>query len=696
MGRQKNEFEIDGGRDPPSMPEYLQVEPDQLRAVAKQHDLAAANIRKWGEIPHAWLADFPSKYGTIADPVRAALVDYYKRRHDKAERLAANHERSRDELIASAQALEDADQSGGSQIGRAGGGFDHKNPSAPPAPAAPPSPGAPPSDPAAPTDSSPDTPVVDGAEPAQPAATTSDSDMPGQTGDPGHVPGTPAAPAPQVYDGPVAGVAAPPGTTLPFVGVPESGADVPATTRAEDAGGGASAALDDHKGAGMAVDANTGADLAGGMPVPLATGSSPATVGDSGAGAARRTPAPLATGPFAAAFHAVKDRQTLPSLVVGERVEDDLALARTLLAATLAAVADSAPGLEWAVAVGRTPVGPIVVLTSAEGRGWLPPGLFLPSEVSLPWRWDFVLGGAAGRQSVAALEATGDPARMLAEFGAMVGGRRSVGISALVSSGPVHDDLRAALGDDVALEGGVSAAESAVDFTSPGVGLVDRLTLAGSGELLQQAEMVPETEIRGKCLELARAADARVRAAVSDIDGEVYIHRAHRQRILDALDAGQPVPGSWWDEVRAADDMMAAALRSRRLDVSHLPVGGVRPDVSGAEALRDMFFERRAEEVLLLLAAGDPDRQTLRDVLYCYGQITEHPLLPAAQPMETIGVRSAVPDVQSGRSAGPEAYATGAVSVSSIGLGGAPPSVAELWNGSTVSGAPARRGGADG
>lgn len=142
------------------------------------------------------------------------------------------------------------------------------------------------------------------------------------------------------------------------------------------------------------------------------------------------------------------------------------------------------------------PVGPIVLLTSTEGRGWLPPGLFLPSEIALPWRWDVVLDNVA-REATAALEGTTDPARMLAEFGLM-GRLRSVRISALVSSAAITDDLRAALGDDVAIEGRVSAAESAVDFTSPGIGLVDRLALAGSDELLRQAATVPRNGNSGQ------------------------------------------------------------------------------------------------------------------------------------------------------------------------------------------------------
>ncbi|MEU7768754.1 hypothetical protein AB0B25_27100 [Nocardia sp. NPDC049190] len=424
--------------------------------------------------------------------------------------------------------------------------------------------------------------------------------------------------------------------------------------------------------------------MAAGIPAPVIS----AAVAARGAGIAGQTHGPLAEGPFAAAVHTAKDRQALPSLVVGGQVNDDLVLARTLLAATLAAVADSSHGLEWAVAVGRTPGGPVVMLTSTEGRGWLPPGLFLPSEVNLPWRRDSILG-AAGREAFAALEGTADPARILAEFGMMAGRRRRVRISALVSSAAISDGARAAIADDAAVEGWVSSAECAVDFTAPGVGLVDRLALAGSDELLRQAETVPEREIRAKCLELARVADARVRAAVSGIDWETATRRARRQHILDALHAGQHIPASWWDQIRAADNTMASALLSRQVDVSYVPVGGIRPDVSGREAIRGKVFERRADELLLLLAVDAPDRQTLRDAFYAYGQIVEHPQLPAAagvltSEMTRIG-RAAVPDVEVSRSVGPGSHGVGAP-----GFGGGSPSVAELLKGPAGSGGPAK------
>ncbi|BDT92419.1 hypothetical protein IFM12275_23950 [Nocardia sputorum] len=611
------------------MPEYLEVEPEQLRMIAEQHMLAAAKIRKWGEIPHAWLADFHNTYGTIAEPVRASLVEYYYRRHEEAERLAADHERSRDALLATATALEDADQVGRRQIIQAGG-FDDEVPLAGPAP------GARTDNPAVPVGASRDTPMLNATRSWQPSVTTLDT-VPGISDEAGRseqAPLPPATPAPHTYDTVSSAATAPkPETMPPSAGGLEPGAaDMRAAT---------------------AVDADSAAGLAGAMP------------------------APLATGPLVAAVQAAGARRALPSLVVGERVDEDLALARTLLAATLAAVADSAPGLEWAVAVARTPAGPLVMLTSSEGRGWLPAGLFLPSEVTLPWKWDSLLD-MAGREAIARWEGTADPARMLAEFGLLVGRRRRVRISALVSSASIPDGLFAALGDDVAIEGWVSAAESVVDLTAPGVGLVDRLALAGSDELLRQAATVPNTEIRAKCLELAWAADALVGAAVSGIDGKISTHRVRRREILDALHSGVPVPASWWDQIRAFDDMAAAALRAQHVDVSHFPVG-VGRDVVGTEALLGVFFQRRADEMLLMLAAGEPDRQNLRDALYAYGQIVEHPRLPVAA--RAVAARAEVRDIQGARSVSPGARGVSAISVGAIGLAGVPPPIAALPKG---------------
>ncbi|MFQ6328050.1 hypothetical protein ACLMAL_18180 [Nocardia sp. CWNU-33] len=659
------------------MPYSMEIEPDDLRRIAKQHELRAADLRKWGAIPDEWLVHFKRSRGSIADPVQGALADYYQRRYDRAEQLAIDQERSRDQLIASANALEEAERTSGSNITQAGGGVDNKTPQVGPEPGTPPGP-------AAPVGTNPDTPILHDTQPGQHSPTTPDAPgRPDETGRSDQTP-PPTTSAPQTYGTTPAGSTTPIGTP-PLVGIPTMppAVDIPESNATYTP---VTPTVEANSPAGVATsDMSSVPGMAGGIGAPLATSPSAAPADAGHASMARGEPTPLATGPFAAAIHAAadKDRQALPSFVVGEQADEDLVLARTVLAATLAAVADSRLGLEWAVAVLRTPVGPVVLLTSTEGRGWLPPGLFLPSEVNLPWGWDLPRNGAAreaiaaAREAIAELENTTDPARMLAECGLM-GRHEHVSLSALVSSAEIPDTLRAALDVDVAIEDRVPAEASAVDFTSPGVGLVDRLALAGSDELLRQAATVPEAEIRAKCIELARAADARVRTAASGIDAQDVAHRALRHQILDALDAGLPIPASWLDQLRAADDMTAAALRSQRMDVSHVPAGSVRLDAATAEALRDMVFERRANELLALLATRAPDRQTLRDVLYTYGQIVEHPLLPAAagavaQSSVTTVTGSTVPNIEVARSVGPSAHG-----VSSVSSSGAPPPITEL------------------
>ncbi|WP_459550328.1 hypothetical protein [Nocardia sp. X0981] len=370
-------------------------------------------------------------------------------------------------------------------------------------------------------------------------------------------------------------------------------------------------------------------------------------------------PAPLSVGPFAAEAHPNKARRAFPSFVVGDRDEEDLVLARTLLGAVLSGVG-SAHDPEWAVAVLRTRGGPVVLLTSTEGRGWLPPGLFLPSEVSIPWRWDAAIGRLAKR-TTAALEGTTDPARMLAEFGMLMAHPGRIWLSAVASSVAIPVGLRDALQrEGVALEGAVPAAEAAVDLSSPGDGLVDRLALAGSDTLQGVAAAVPDREIRAKCFELARLADARVRAAVPASDTGSTLRRAHREQILDAFRNGQAVPTSWWEQLRAEDDITAVTLSSQRVDVSHIPVGAVPVDLPGAETVRATVFERRADEMLMLLARGEPDRQTLRDMLYTYGQIVEHPQWSAVASVAAPEVRP-IPSAESAHSFEP--ISRGAVSV---------------------------------
>ncbi|WP_460696580.1 type VII secretion target [Nocardia thraciensis] len=597
----------------------MSIEPDQLREMAGQHERRAADIRKWGEIPHGWLDDLEASSGPFGGPMVVAAREYYDRRHRKAERLARDHEQTRDKLLESAEALEANDDSGGSRVSNSGspekfapggsgphGGID---PTAPP--------GA--------TRETP--PPVDGTQPGrQQIGTPGEPDAPGVTGRPdltSPVSATSSPPAGTFDQGVAADGSAPPVTSAPMTDASGSGtvdgSAAPAPVSVADNSAGP---VGDSAGATPIV----GAPLSGALPPTAMAG---------GGGTGPTPPRPLSAGPFFSATATAGNRTSLPPLVVGDGADHDLELARTLLAAILAAVGNSHPGLGWGVGVLRGAEGPLVLVTSTEGRGWLPPGLFLPSEVFVPWRWDAPLG-AQGRELVADFEGNPDPARILTAFG-LVAGRLGIGRpSALASSSAVSDTVRVALGDDVATEGNVRAAECTVDLSAPGIGLSDRLEMGGSEDSLRRAAEVPESELRAVCLELARSADTQVRRAVTAVGSGTTAQRARRQRIIDALHADLPVPAPWWEEIAA---------------------GGRG---AGPESLRDRAFERRADEILQLLAAGEPDRRRLRDVLYAYGQIAEHPQLPDAARAVSV----------------PASPSGGAISAGPIG--GAPPLVAEL------------------
>ncbi|WP_040785509.1 hypothetical protein [Nocardia pneumoniae] len=313
-----------------------------------------------------------------------------------------------------------------------------------------------------------------------------------------------------------------------------------------------------------------------------------------------------------------------PAFVLGERVDGDLVLARTLLSGVLAAGGDAVVGLGWAVSVMRHQSGVNAFVTSNEGRGWLPAGLYLPREVSTPWVWE--VSDGSGWEGVA------DPARVLAEFGLAWGRKSGARLTAVVSSGEIDADLRRQLGE-VPMEGEVGASP-AMDLSAPKPGLVDRLELVGAPALVQRAMATPELEIAWRCWELA--SDAHVRVHKAGLGSPAALGAPGvRDRILATLRQRREVPQEWWEELRDADDLLAASMLARRADVSRVALGELRTDdgrsASEMTALRAMVFERRCDELVLLLADA-ATRQSMRDAVYVHAQVVGHPAFiePAA------------------------------------------------------------------
>ncbi|WP_157573998.1 hypothetical protein [Nocardia jejuensis] len=305
-----------------------------------------------------------------------------------------------------------------------------------------------------------------------------------------------------------------------------------------------------------------------------------------------------------------------PAFVLGGPTDSDAALARTLLRSILAVVDSSPIAPAWSVAIMRHHSGISAFVTTNEDRGWLPSGLYLPRTVSTPWKWRTTHN--------AAWEGVADPARILAEFSRAWGRTTGAELVALASSLPIDPLLRTAL-PSVHYDGHLSpAAELKLD--RPAQDRADRLGLTASQRLLNRIEAVPEPTIALRCTELARDAHTRTVNAIRD---SVHTTAATglRHRILTALRRRtQPAQG-WWEQLRDADDLLAASMVSRRLDTSRIPLGELTAEHTGAlTPLQAMQLQRRCNELVLLLGRI-PDRQCLREAVYVHAHLTENSTL---------------------------------------------------------------------
>ncbi len=413
-----------------------------------------------------------------------------------------------------------------------------------------------------------------------------------------------------------AGIAAGPGAVLPPLGVSGPGPVAPPPVdRPNIVAAQANPAVSGADGRGGPPDSRITAPAAKG---PAVTGPPGAPVAAPAAksqpplrlpGTARQGSDEVVRDAVGAAMIAA----SVPAFVLGERVDGDLVLARSLLSSLLAVAGDSALGVDWAVAILRHSSGVTAFVTSNEGRGWLPPGVYLPRELSTPWVWSESTG--SGWEGVA------DPARVLAEFGVAWGAKTGARLSALVSSQPIDRALGAQLGA-VPTEGPVAPA-AVMDFGSPAVGLADRLELVGSPELVARATTVPGDRIGARCSELARDAHKRVAALGRAQDG--LGAGDIRTGVLQTIERREAVSDEGWDAVRDIDALIAASMMPLRADVSRVTLGELHAESAGrseSAALRALLCQRRCNELLLLLA-GEPTRQTLRDAVYAHAQLIE-------------------------------------------------------------------------
>lgn len=547
------------------MSEPFRVDPMLYRKLALEHEEVEQGTRKWAEPPTEWLNNFQASYGTIAEPVRQALHRFFDTRQQVGNQLADAHGLTARRLREAATAYENADHDTAQALANAGRDTEANNIGSPAGRGIP---GNAETGTAGTRDA---VPVGDGsmAHPLTPGFSPQSTSEPAASA----VGAAPAGAAPTT---------APAGT--PGTSAPVGGAIPPLSSS------GASANDNQPPDASRQVIANRET----GMQPPLLT-------------------------PFMAAVGQARDKAAEPAHVLGEKVDEDLVLARTLLRALLAAVGTSAVGVSWAVAVIRGPGGTGIFLTSNEGRGWLPPSIYLPRIVSTPWSASELLWRGTEYTS-APWEGVADPARVLVEFALQWGPKVGARLTAIASSEPIDPALGATL-PTVSTAGNLEPSAE-VDLRVLTADTTDRLGLAGSISALEHVASVPDTQVRQECLRLATHAHTRWGSPKIGSGDVVHARRA-RARIIDLLSSNQHVPDALWGELRDRDAMLAAAVMSRRTDLSQVPIGELR--VPDDETLQCLHIERRCNELILLLGA-EPSRQGLRDVVFAHEQALTHPM----------------------------------------------------------------------
>lgn len=338
----------------------------------------------------------------------------------------------------------------------------------------------------------------------------------------------------------------------------------------------------------------------GGQPSPTAAAAAESAANTSGQSNNMRSVA-------AAAFAA-----SAPMEVVLGALDPDanLALAETVVAALLAA-SPAMLGLEWAASVVSAGTGQQVLVTSNEGRGWIPPRVHLPRDVESPWlvgevssSWELV--NDAGRVLVEHAHANGDRYQLLA----------------LASTRAISSTMRARFPD--ARFSTVTRADDALDLGPKSVNTLDRLSI-GVPEMSSRINAVADGAVAIETLGLVWDANYSHLGWVSPmtLPGTQVTAAAVREQILATMnrerDRGfEAVPDHMWQKLTELDGLARSGCVSAQLTADGIPVGGLVDDP--ASILRAMTAERRVNELVLLLN-GRPSRARLRHIYFAYDQV---------------------------------------------------------------------------
>jgi hypothetical protein len=261
----------------------------------------------------------------------------------------------------------------------------------------------------------------------------------------------------------------------------------------------------------------------------------------------------------------------------------DLELARSVVADLVAASSVVHPGLQWAVGVGRGPSGlPDLWITTNEGAGYIPAGVFVPRTMPLAAGFD--------PEFDARWFGWNSPAETV--WRALLA--QGLTVSAVATSwGAESEDLRAAVPD---------VAFGVPPVGGPGDAEASRFTRARSHRL--------ETVAPALYHEMGRAETAAVDAYCRELTAQAAFHAGPELSPTAQAVARELVSGRW-----PAGELWAALCSE--FNFAQMMAGAQRPGLIGVEDREQMlryhaeFLTCRRMETLLAWDCGKP-----ADVVY--------------------------------------------------------------------------------
>lgn len=311
------------------------------------------------------------------------------------------------------------------------------------------------------------------------------------------------------------------------------------------------------------------------------------------AAAAVAAPSILAVQQVPVAPAPIPTRLPTPSELVRDIV-------RSLIAALDGTPWSVESGLQWAAMATSTQGMQQIWITSSDGR-WLPPRLYLPPLVALPWE----LEGSE------AWEVCADPIRPLLEAA-----RTKPGAEVLAVATTHETRAYASIPTEGLLRVTPDEANLIYDFTDGGeTGGCDRLEIL-SPKRWKEVRAVPEERRAAQLITMAVATH-------SEIDRASSVYAAGwdaRERAVTGLRAGGPgaVSQSSWTALEQTMTVLTSGARGGRRDVTDIPLGAPLPEL--APRARQITTERWITEAVMA-ARGRADMDALDDSVYAWALV---------------------------------------------------------------------------